>query len=642
MALPSLVGLRLGKRPEEAATDEWIQYNPDVHAGARGESLSGEHDCCLSGHDFERGDWVWRATRREGGRDLNYEPGAYWRALRGKKGHDPNTTREVAEDAIRTLAAGPPNQREDRDPRRVADEDEVEALLRLQAEERRRRAEGAADRLREELRRRVNALIDQFGAENALNTLQEAVDDRNRQAEAARQREAAEAAEAAAAQTEEERRRALLDALAAPVERAAAAARAAMAPPTRPWRSAESSAAAAAAWAHGVNVSAAELDALRPWVRTESASGIRLSQLLSTVAPDYPEWWLPRYVQDSMWLAEARAAENGLDLYWSRPGFSDTREQDNVLSVEWSSGPDPRSGMFTADMHVRADSHLGMVLFAAERRSNLQDMGTFFQNQIVQQLEGGSTDTFLSAARDEIRGLIHDWRSPTPPEGQTPLQWTGGLTTMFSVTLHGDLPPETNAEGERQGVRRIRIRCRQQFLRWLAEHANGSAGLVDGETLVAERIRGRFDGLADNRGWAYGGRTTLSRMLDDPPGVGAMRLEQINGELTSAFFLDGYRIMRDMMASVVGMLHGYALYTPGRMRDANVTADHARIQTRFGVYFPEFDPSREPRFRGPEAAAVRGRQRVVATTRLWHALTEGARIRAEDARPESFLVFPAH
>jgi hypothetical protein len=626
MALPSLVGLRLGKRPEEEATDEWIRYNPDVHAGARDEALTGQHDCPISGQDFERGEWVWRAARREHGGDLNYEPNCYWRALQDKQGHDPNTTREVTEDAIRTLAAGPPNQREDgadgddRDPRPIASEDEVNALLREQAAEGRRRAQGAAQRLREELRRRAYALIDQFGAENALNTLREAVNERNRQAEAARRRE-------------------VLEAAVAPAERAAAAAVAAMAPPTRPWTL------AASREARGVSVPAAELDALPPWVWPDSATGLSLVQLLSLIASEYPTWWLPQYVRDSMWLVEARAAENYQQLFWSRPVFRDTREQDNVLSVQWSSGPDPRSGIFTATLNVRADSHLGMVLFAAERSSSLLEMSVFLQNQIVQQLEGGSTDDFRSAARDEIREFIRTW-SAREPEGQTLLQWTGGLTSMFSVTLHDDrLQPETNAAGERHGVRRIRIRCHQQFLRWLAIYANGSAGLVDGETLVAEAIRGRFSGLAENWGWGSGGLATLRQMLDGPPGIGAMRLERINegpsSGVTSAFFLDGYRIMRDMMASVVGMLHGYHRYRGEALRAEHVTADHARIERRFGVYFPQFDPGREPRFRGPEVApGFAGRQRVVATTRLWHALTQGARAAAEEARPASSIVFP--
>ena len=641
MALPSLVGLRLGKRPEEAATDEWIRYNPDVHAGGEDEMLTGQHDCPISGHDFERNEWVWRATRREHGGDLNYEPSAYWRALEEKLGHDPNTTREVPEDAIRTLAAGPPNQREDgadgddRDPRPVATEEDINTLLRAQAEERRRRAQGAAARLREELRRRAYALIDQFGAENALNTLREAVDERNRQAEAARRREAAEAA---AAQAEEARRRAVLEAAVAPAERAAAAAVAAMAPPTRPWRL------AASREARGVSVPAAELNALVPWVWPESATGLSLSTLLSMVASDYPTWWLPQYVRDSMWLVEARAAANYQQLSWSRPVFRDTREQDNVLSVEWSSGPEPNSGIFTATLHVRADSHLGMVLFAAEQSSSRLELGVFFHDQIVQQLEGGSTDDFRSAARDEIREFIRSWRTRLPPDG--PGGGTGGLSTMFSVTLHDDhLQPETNAAGERMGVRRIRIRCHQQFLRWMAIYANGSAGLVDGQTLVAEAIRGRFSGLAQDWGWGSGGLGTLRQMLDGPPGVGAMRLERINegitSGVTSAFFLDGYKIMRDMMASVVGMLHGYNRYRGQALRAANVTADHAQIEGRFGVYFPEFDPGREPRFRGPEVApGFAGRQRVVATTRLWHALTQGARTAAEEARPASFLVFP--
>ena len=652
MALPSLVALRLGERPEEAATDEWIRYDPDAEAarrrkaaeadadadaGAANNALGGQDDCCISGHDFERGEWVWRATRREHGGDLNYDPISYWRALEQRKGHDPTTTREVPEEAIRALAAGPPSQRadgvdgDDRDPRPVADQARVDALLLAQAGEVRRRAQAEAQRLREELRRRAYALIDQFGADNALNTLREVVDERNRQADAARRREAAEA----------ERRRAFLEAIAEPVERAAAAARAVMAPPTRPWRSAESSAAAAAAWARGVNVSAAELDALPPWVSPESALGLSLSTLLSRIAPDYPEWWLPQYVRDSMWDVESRAEENHQQLLsWSRPVFRDTREQDNVLSVEWSSGPEPNSGIFTATLHVRADSHLGMVLFAAERSSNRLALGVFLHDQIVQQLEGGSTAAFTSAARAEIREFIRSWRTSLPSNG--PGGGTAGLSTMFSVTLHDDhLQPEANAAGEWHGVRRIRIRCHQQFLRWLAIHANGSAGLVDGERLVAEAVRGRFSGLADNRGWAHAGLATLRRLLDDPPGVGAMRLDRIDREDVSAFFLDGYRIMRDMMASVVGMLHGYNRYMGEELRAANVTADHAQIGRRFGVYFPQFDPSREPRFRGPEVApGFAGRQRVVATTRLWHALTQGARARAEEARPASSVVFP--
>jgi len=603
MALPSLGGLRLGDRPdrpeEEAETSQWVRFNEAECADLPAEERRERENCPVELERFRDGQWIWHATREENGQGLFYYPEAYFRSLQTTKGQDPTTRQDVPAAVIRDLAQGEPTpDGEGRQTLPGASAAAVASILSDQQAARERREGTEAVRVQAELRRRAYALIDQFGAEAAVRTVQEAANHRQAQAQEAAAREAREAAEAAAA-----------------------AARVAM----EPARAGEGP------------LADDGLEAVLP--REASINGASASELIDEIAPRYPLWWLPVYARDFIREAERVRAGGAVapDIRWMRPMLSEQREDRNVMCYTWRESNNSTYGVVTASMDVRSDTPLGRAFTASERRYEfVSTLASWLRSRIIAGLPGASSDEERWRNRRDILNYIKDWLPTRDSTGRVdPCMQRMLMVEIDKRRLH-------LGGGRVAGVYRISIHCHQQFLRWLNEYCNSTSGLVNGDMLV--RMAANDADYRDPRGFGPQGLETLTAMMDEanpwnynsqnPRALSGVSVERIRS--TVRFWRSAYDAMHDMMSCCIGLLHARAVTEEGQIH--TLMADLNKLQRRFGVITCRFEPLQERPIQSardvrlsPEHPADRPRFEVAATTRMWYGLTRAMRDRLDAA-----------
>ena len=108
-ALPNLSALRLAEAARRVDTEEWVQYDPSLQRVVDNEDLQ---ECPICAERFEKGDWLWKTSREQGG--AYYTPKEYWKALKGRNGVDPMVSDiPVSDDDVRELGHGPPGALDD-------------------------------------------------------------------------------------------------------------------------------------------------------------------------------------------------------------------------------------------------------------------------------------------------------------------------------------------------------------------------------------------------------------------------------------------------------------------------------------------------------------------------------------------------
>jgi hypothetical protein len=131
MSLPNLAGLRLAA--DSVSTGEWVAYEAEKHAGVsegeRANTPAGKSECAISRSEFEEGEYIWRATKKEGGSDVNYDADAYWEWLQHSKGFDPATRHPLDRATMIDLLRGPPKGGDPNDRRPLIDEKLIEAQV---------------------------------------------------------------------------------------------------------------------------------------------------------------------------------------------------------------------------------------------------------------------------------------------------------------------------------------------------------------------------------------------------------------------------------------------------------------------------------------------------------------------------------